>query len=192
MELRVLITGANGLLGQALRMYFERENIYTIATGLGLDRVNCHNHIYENMDITNSVMVNNLLEKYAPNVIINTAAMTNVDQCEIDKKGCKKINCDSIDNFIKYAENKSCHLIQISTDFVFNGNLSRYKEFDNCEPINYYGRSKLYAEQKIINSDIKYSILRTSLLYSVSGGAGGFLLWLKSNLSFSSFTKDPL
>ena len=177
-----MITGANGLLGRALRMSLDRENIDTIATGLGTDRIGSHNHIYENLDVTNSTMVNELLEQYSPDVIINAAAMTNVDDCEIDKKRCQAVNCDSIDHFMGYAKNKNCHFIQISTDFVFNGRLGNYEECDNCDPINQYGLSKFNAEQKIINSNINYSILRTSLLYSVAQGSGGFLSWLKSNL----------
>jgi dTDP-4-dehydrorhamnose reductase len=180
--LRVMITGANGLLGRALRVSLDRENVDIIATGLGVDRVGLHDHIYENLDVTNIMMVNKLLEKYSPDIIVNAAAITNVDDCEIDKKRCEYVNCDSIDHFIEYAKNKNCHFIQISTDFVFNGHVGNYKESDTCDPINQYGLSKFNAEQKIIKSNINYSILRTSLLYSVAQGSGGFLSWLKSNL----------
>tara|TARA_B110000467_G_C18329616_1_gene491978 strand:- start:1034 stop:1888 length:855 start_codon:yes stop_codon:yes gene_type:complete len=177
-----MITGANGLLGRALRMSLDRENIDIIATGLGSDRISSHNHIYENLDITNSIMVNELLEKYSPDIIVNAAAITNVDDCEIDKKRCQSVNCDSINHFMVYAKNKNCHFIQISTDFVFNGHVGNYDESDNCDPINQYGLSKFNAEKKIINSNINYSILRTSLLYSVAKDEGGFLSWIKYNL----------
>ena len=179
-KLTVLITGANGLLGQSLRTLFELNSFTVIATSLGLDRLASHGHTYCELDLNSYHNCSEILHKYKPSIIINTAAMTNVDECEKNQKKCISINAHSIENFIPYVQQYNAHFIQISTDMVFDGKKGNYNEDDICEPVNFYGFSKLEAEQMILKSMQRYTILRTSLLYDVRGD--NFLTRMKYKL----------
>ena len=165
----ILITGANGLLGQELRSLLEKNNFHVIATGLGNDRLPNHNHTYVELDISSSSQCDKVLEKYQPSIIINAAACTSVDQCEIKQDHCLMVNTYGVANFLRYAQEKKPHFIQVSTDFVFDGVSGNYRETDACNPLNFYGFSKLEAENILINSSIDYSIIRTSLIYGPNG-----------------------
>ncbi|MBF25952.1 MAG: NAD(P)-dependent oxidoreductase [Flavobacteriales bacterium] len=167
--MKVLITGGNGFLGKELRMQFQKNNYDVIATGLGKDRISYHNHIYLELDIQSPSKCLEVLQKHQPSIIINAAALTDVDRCQLNQSECLSINCDSLNNFIPYSIENRIHFIQISTDFVFNGKKGEYKENDFCDPVNYYGFSKLEAENKIIKSGVDYAIIRTSLLYNLTG-----------------------
>ena len=163
---KVLITGSNGFLGKKLRIFLEKNDFFVIATGLGKDRLLHHNHIYHKLDITSFKECAYVLNKYNPSVLINAAAFTYVDECEKNKNKCLEINTNSLDCLIPYLLKHNIHLVQISTDFVFDGMKGSYVENDICDPVNFYGFSKLKAENKIINSELSmYTILRTSLLY---------------------------
>ena len=179
-KLTVLITGANGLLGQSLRTLFELNNFTVIATSLGLDRLSSHGHTYCELDVNSYHNCSEILHKYKPSIIINAAAMTNVDECEKNQKKCISINAHSIENFIPYVQQHNAHFIQISTDMVFDGKKGNYNEDDICAPVNFYGFSKLEAEQMILKSMQRYTILRTSLLYDVRGD--NFLTRMKYKL----------
>ena len=178
---KILITGSNGLLGQVLRLILEKHGFIVIATGLGPDRLQHHNHVYKELDITSLEQCAYVINKYKPSVIVNSAAMTNVDECERSKKKCLAVNSSSIDNFIPYVIKYKIHLIQISTDFVFNGFSGGYTENDSCDPVNTYGISKLSAEKKIKNHlGELYTIIRTSLIYGP--GENNFLAWARTKL----------
>lgn len=182
---KILITGANGLLGRQLRILLESNHFPIIATSLGVDRLSSHKHTYIELDITSRDQCAYVLDKYHPSIIINTAAMTNVDECEQRKKECLSINTQSIHNFIPYVNTNNAHFVQISTDMVFDGKKGNYKEIDICNPINYYGISKLEAESIVLNNISAYSILRTSLLYDSYGD--NFLTWIQNKLVNKNF-----
>ena len=168
-KLTVLITGANGLLGQSLRMLLDLNGFNVIATSLGLDRIPSHGHTYCALDVHSYKACSELLHKYKPSIIINTAAMTNVDECEKNQQKCMNINTYSLKNFIPYVQEYNAHFIQISTDMVFDGTKGNYHEDDVCEPVNFYGFSKLEAEKMILQNMPRYTVIRTSLLYDVRG-----------------------
>ena len=180
----VLITGANGFLGQKLSFFLSQNKFNVIATGIGPDRTNItHGYKYISVDITNTKNCEQVLDQFQPDFIVNSAAITDVDFCEKNQKKCFNVNSKSIKNFIPYVQKNKIHFIQISTDFVFEGLNSFYTEDDVCEPINIYGESKLEAESLIKKSNILYTILRPSLLYGIGGK--NFLTWsleqLKNN-----------
>ena len=95
--------------------------------------------------------------------------MTNVDECEKNQQKCMNINTHSLKNFIPYVQEYNAHFIQISTDMVFDGKKGNYHEDDVCDPVNFYGFSKLEAEQIILKNMPRSTIIRTSLLYDVRG-----------------------
>ena len=101
---KILITGGNGLLGQSLRSFLSKENFEVIASGLRDDRLINHNHVYIPLDVSNKTDCVNILNTFNPDIIINTAAITNVDYCEVNKDECLKVNADSVSHFLPFCK----------------------------------------------------------------------------------------
>jgi dTDP-4-dehydrorhamnose reductase len=184
--MKILITGANGLLGQKLvDLIVSKKEHELIATGRGKNRLpNSGSYIYESMDITDSHRTLKIISKYKPDVVIHTAAMTNVDQCEEDRKNCWTINVKAVKYLIDACRKNGSHLVHVSTDFIFNGKEGPLTEDAVPDPVNYYGESKLKAEKSIMGSDISWSIARTVLVYGVAHdmSRSNIILWVKKSL----------
>ncbi len=190
---KILITGSNGLLGQKLiQQLLDKNNFLVIASSKGNDRLGFshQNYLYEKLDITNFIEVKNILSKHLPDIIINTAATTNVDACELDPYACYLNNTKSVE-FIKdvlYAlQNKDYtpHLIHLSTDFIFDGTKGPLTEEEQPNPLSVYAKSKLEAEELIQNSLLKkWTIVRTVLVYGVAKNLSrsNIVLWVKESL----------
>ena len=182
MSYKILITGANGLVGKALRSCLLKYNYNVIASGLGNDRFSILGGVYEELDTTSLDSCEIIINRYRPDVIINAAALTSVDECEENKKSCIKINTNSVLNFIPLVEKYGIHFIQLSSDFVFSGEKGSYNEGDVCAPVNYYGSSKLETEILLLKKLSNFTVLRTSLVYSGDNSRSNFLYWVKSSL----------
>ena len=159
-SMKVLITGANGMLAKAVRSRFENETL--ILTDVAQDAN------VEKLDITNVEDVTKFVSNCKPDVIINCAAYTAVDKAEEDFDLARKINADGPKNLAVAAKNANCILVHISTDYVFGGNLSLeeiYKEDDEKAPETVYGKTKLEGEEAIIANTKQYYIFRTAWLY---------------------------
>ena len=183
----VLITGSNGLLGQKLVAQLQKDpNYKLIATSKGVNRISSiSGFIYEELDITNSAEVANICKKYRPDVLINTAAMTNVDACEDDKEGCWKMNVNAVEYLLAACEKHNTHLIHLSTDFVFDGEDGPYSEGDIPKPLSYYGESKFASEKVLQNSEYKkWAIARTIIVYGLveQMSRSNIVLWAKGAL----------
>jgi dTDP-4-dehydrorhamnose reductase len=188
--MRILITGSNGLLGQKLVHYCIKNDIEFLATSFGRNRNSkCKNSQFQPLDITKSNEVNDVLTHYQPTHIINTAALTNVDKCEDDIEKCRRINVQGVENLLQYAQNHNCHLQQISTDFIFDGEEGNYSEESKPNPLSEYGNSKWLAEQKIFASGYKdFSIVRTSVVYGIGEklSKSNIVLWAIDELKKGS------
>lgn len=152
--MKILITGANGMLAKAVREKFENEEL--VLTDV------------EELDITNLKQVEEFVDGCKPDVIINCAAYTAVDKAEEDLDLARKINADGPKNLAIAAKKVNSTLVHISTDYVFGGNLSLeeiYKEDDEKAPETVYGITKLEGENAIIANTEKYYIFRTAWLY---------------------------
>tara|TARA_S200000501_G_C20729454_1_gene702137 strand:+ start:218 stop:1096 length:879 start_codon:yes stop_codon:yes gene_type:complete len=183
---KILITGGNGLLGQSLRLLLSKKKYEIIATGLNSDRLNTHTHIYRPLDISIQKDCESILNYYMPDIIINTAAITDVDYCELNQEKCLNINTHSINHFLSFCKKNNKKFIQISTDFLFDGKLGPYCEGAKQNPINYYGFSKMMAERKIINANLSsFSIIRTCLVYGNQNDSNNILMWVKRKLDMS-------
>jgi dTDP-4-dehydrorhamnose reductase len=164
----ILITGSNGLLGQKL-IHLLKEKNEVVATSLGSCLIsNQSGFIYQSLDITEEDSILQIFEKYKPDFVINTAAMTNVDACEDDKELCDKINVTAVNYLSTACEKFNSHLIHISTDFIFDGENGPYREDDVANPLSYYGLSKWKSEQLLQQSNCKWAILRTIILYGTA------------------------
>jgi dTDP-4-dehydrorhamnose reductase len=142
------------------------------------------NYTYYDIDITDTEKLNHFLEDKVLHYIINCAAMTNVDQCEAEQEKCDLINVEAVKTLVAATKKDNIHLIHISTDFIFDGENGPYKEEDKPNPINYYGLSKLKAEQAIEQEQIDYTILRTILVYGIvdNMSKNNIVSWVKKSI----------
>lgn len=185
--MRILITGSNGLLGQKLVEALRHDaQVRLTATSRGADRtpVPLGDH-YRSMDITEKQEVNAVFDEVAPEVVIHTAAMTNVDACELDPAACELQNVVATRHLVEAAERHGSHFIFLSTDFIFDGAAGPYSEDDVPAPLSVYGRSKLAGEQLVRKSSLaRWAIARTIIVYGIAEGLsrGNVVLWAKSAL----------
>ena len=184
--MKVLITGSNGLLGQKLLHKLRVDNsIELIATSIGENRVTeKEGYKYISLDITNKQELEKVIYSEKPNVIINTAAMTNVDACEDKKQECDNLNVDAVKYLSDCSLEINSHFIQISTDFIFDGSSGPYTEEAIPNPLSYYGLSKLKSETILLESTCKWTILRTIIVFGVAEklSKGNLVLWAKGAL----------
>ena len=165
--MKVLITGANGFVGHYLVQSALKKNYKVIATGKGECRLpfSSPNFIYEEMDFTNPYSIDLVFEKHKPDVIIHAGAMGKPDECEQNQMKAYMVNVEgTVHLLINAAEHKS-FFVFVSTDFVFDGEKGMYKENDQRRPINYYGRTKMEAEDAVMDYEYDWSIVRTVLVY---------------------------
>lgn len=167
--MKILVTGANGLLGQQLiGLLLKQTDATIVATGKGDNRISFTNDArfsYYPLDITDGVTASAFYEEQAPNIIIHTAAMTNVDECEENKVHCWNVNVTATRFLIDAAKKFRPYIIFLSTDFVFDGLKGPYTEDDIVGPVNYYGSSKVAGEKAIEESGLPGAIVRTCLVY---------------------------
>ena len=184
--MKFLITGSNGLLGQKLIQKLSRlSSVDLIATSIGKNRLShTENYKYVSLDITDKDNVNDVISSENPDVVINTAAMTNVDLCEDEKERCDALNVDAVRYLANACLKVSAHLIHISTDFIFDGEDGPYKEEDKPNPLSYYGLSKLDSEKILYKHECNWTILRTIIIFGVgkSLSKGNIVLWAKGAL----------
>ncbi len=184
--MRILITGSNGLLGQKIIHQWSKNKDYDlIATSRGENRVlEITGFEYCSLDISNREQVLDVVQKYNPDCIINTAAMTNVDQCEVEKEACMALNVDAVQYLLEACELENVFFLHLSTDFIFDGEAGPYDELATTNPLSFYGNSKLQAEQLIMNAQCPWAIARTVLVYGITEGMSrsNIILWVKNSL----------
>lgn len=185
--MKVLITGANGLLGQHLIKLLLKNNYQVVATSRGASRLpfqQADNFIYHPMDITNALETWLVMNLEKPDVVIHAAAMTQVDDCEKNPQLCEQINVQGTSQILTDAETFSSHFIYISTDFVFDGEHGNYEEDDDTKPISLYGFTKMQAEAMVQTCAIPFAIVRTCLVYGnvLSGTRSNIISWVKESL----------
>lgn len=191
--MKILITGSNGLLGQKL-VYKLRSNdsVQCIATARGANRlIKQDGYLYDTLDITDKSNVETVFAKHLPDVVINTAAMTNVDACETERDACWAMNVTAVDNQVQTLEalkkkhsGYNPHFIHLSTDFIFDGTRGPLDELEAPNPLSYYADSKLAAEKIVQAADLDWAIARTVLVYGIvdNMSRSNIVLWVKSNL----------
>ena len=183
---KVLLTGANGLLGQKLVYAFKsRNDIELLATGIGQNRlIDQVNYSYQSLDITNETEVNQTIKQFSPHVIINCAAMTNVDACELNQKQCWDVNVNGVKHLANAVAKLGTHFIHLSTDFVFDGEDGPYNENDIPNPLHYYAKSKLESEKIVIRNCVNWSIARTIIIYGITDNMSrsNLVLWAKGEI----------
>jgi dTDP-4-dehydrorhamnose reductase len=170
MTKQILITGSNGLLGQKLIDLFTERDIPFLATSRGANRnPKCPEKNYTSLDVTKEKEIQRLFESYSFEAVIHTAAMTNVDHCEVNQAECDLLNITATSYLWNACKRHQVHFQLLSTDFIFDGQKGNYSEEDQPSPLNYYGLSKLKAEKLLLGDENKnWSIVRTILVYGMT------------------------
>ena len=161
-KIRIVITGANGQLGTDLCRELQARDIVPLT--------------HSDTEISDMDSVKSVLQRYRPDIIINTAAFVRVDDCESNADTAYRVNVLGARNIAVAAQELGAKLIHISTDYVFGGegepHTIPYTEFDTPVPLNTYGKSKLAGENLVRHLCSRHFIIRSSGLYGVTGASG--------------------
>ena len=166
--MKVLVTGANGFLGYYLVKQLLDKDIEVIATSKGINRLpfeNIKHFNYASMDFNDPFEVHDVFEKFKPNVVVHAGAMSKPDDCENDQWQCYLTNVEGTLNLLANAEEHKSFFLFVSTDFVFDGEKGMYYENDTASPVNFYGKTKLEAEESVMDYTGRWAIVRTVLVY---------------------------
>jgi dTDP-4-dehydrorhamnose reductase len=164
---KVLITGANGFVGYYLAQQLLQKGYTVIATGKRECRLpfKQKSFTYQSMDFTNETDVQNAFEQHLPKIVVHCGAMSKPDECELNRQNAFLSNVTGTIHLLNAAANANSFFIFLSTDFVFDGEKGMYKESDERRPVNYYGETKLLAEDEVMKYRHDWSIVRTVLVY---------------------------
>jgi dTDP-4-dehydrorhamnose reductase len=182
---RILVVGSNGLLGQKMAEQLLRgtQGHITLTSVEDAPVRELESAPYRKLDITSHKQVRDLVAEVHPDVIVNCAAMTNVDACETDRELAWKINVSGVEYLAEAAKKHQALLAHVSSDYVFDGKNGPYVEDDRPEPVSYYGKSKLASENAVRTAGIPCVVARTMVLYGHAAGVkANFALWLIQSL----------
>lgn len=160
--MRVLITGASGLLGGKLARMASNSRLEVFGTYRS-QPVTIKNPVH--LDVTEKSAVLAICSKIHPDVIINAAALTDVDLCEREKDLALVVNAEAVGYLAEVSRVIGAHLVQLSTDYIFDGEKGMYTEGDEPNPINHYGYSKLLGEKKVLSMAESWCIARSSVIF---------------------------
>ena len=183
--MKILVTGANGLLGYKLIQQLSKTlGVTTIATARKQITELPPMVQFLELDITHHDQTMEVLSSEKPDIVINTAAMTQVDQCETEREQCWTANVIGVENVVEACEKNNIHLVHVSTDFIFDGSHGPLDETAKPKPVNFYGESKLAGEQVVQKSKLNWAILRTVLVFGVTPdlSRSNIVLWVKKSL----------
>lgn len=156
--MNILITGANGQLGNEMRTQAQKSQHHYVFTDVA------------ELDITDAAAVEAMVEREKINVIVNCAAYTNVDKAETDEAFAHTLNCTAAENLARAAHKNGATLVHVSTDYVFDGtHCTPYSPDEPAAPASAYGRTKWAGEEAVRHSGCNHIILRTAWLYSPYG-----------------------
>lgn len=178
---RLLVTGISGLLGSNIALIGRNWSNFKIFGTFNSTPVTLGKKSLK-MELRNEQEVTRILKKVNPDVIIHTAAVTDVDKCEENKKIARAVNVEGTERIVNYAQKTDTKVVYISTDYVFDGETGQYTENDEVNPVDYYGQTKLDGE-KIVSTLEGYLICRISVLYGFeSTDTLNFATWILREL----------
>jgi dTDP-4-dehydrorhamnose reductase len=183
--MKIIVTGSNGLLGQHLVPKLTSCGHEVLALGKGPCRVPGHESVsYHDLDLLEFKKVRELISTERPDVLVHSAAMTQVDDCERNRDKCREINVDATENLLEASHPAGSHFIFLSTDFVFDGTKGNYREEDATGPVNWYGKTKCIAEELTKKYPGAWSIARTCLLYGIArySSRTNIISWIRTSL----------
>lgn len=169
---RVLICGSNGLLGQRIALALGgRTDLEVLNTGRQRSFVHDHKLFdYTQLDLGSRSDVRSLMSSFQPTTVVNAAGVADVDWCETHREEAWRTNVATVEHVLDGARRVGARIIHISTDYVFDGRNSPYAESALPCPVNYYGKTKLAAENAVHSSGVPAAILRVCLLFGTAMG----------------------
>lgn len=183
---KILVTGANGMVGQALVRLLSAKGYEVIATGKGPWRSPLRGDQvrYFEADITHPFQMQEIMAREKPAIVVHGAAMTQVDDCELKQNEAHSVNVEATARLLLDAEEYSRFFIFLSTDFVFDGTRGMYQENDAVNPVCWYGQTKVEAEAIVHTAEIPWAIVRTCLVYGPkeTGGRHNLYSWVRESL----------
>ncbi len=185
--MKILVTGSNGLLGQKLvALLSQQPGLELVATSRGSNKLATHHPQvrFVPLDVTDAGQVQRVIGQEQPTHLLHTAALTNVDECELNQADCWAQNVTAVQYLVAACEQHQVHLLHLSTDFIFSGAAGPLAEDAVPGPVNFYGESKLAAEQLVQQCRAPWAILRTVLVYGVAHDYGrtNLVLWVRDSL----------
>lgn len=185
--MKILVTGSNGLLGQKLVARLHHEpGVELVATSRGPNKLAAHFPAvrFVPLDVSSAAQVQQVLAQEQPTHVIHTAALTNADECELNRATCWQHNVSAVKHLSAACAALDVHLTHLSTDFVFSGAAGPLDEEATPAPVNFYGESKLAAEHLVQASPGRWAIARTVLVYGVAHNYGrtNLVLWVRDSL----------
>jgi dTDP-4-dehydrorhamnose reductase len=189
---KILITGCNGLLGQWLVQDLLGRGYEVVGVSKGAGRLQpAERFSYYEADITDDFGIQQILEKEKPHTIVHAAAVTQPDECQLNREHCEAVNVRATAQLLLSAEEHSSHFIYLSTDFVFDGEKGNYAEDDAMNPVNWYGFTKVQAEGIVETSTIPFAIIRTCLVYgkALNGTRNNIITWVRNSLAEGKLIK---
>ena len=189
--MNTIITGSNGYLGQFLCNFLSENGIRVIALSRGENKnLQQVSHNYFGVDLTIEKDVISVVSSLNPDIIIHNAAMSKPDVCAANKEDCLLQNVAATKYLLDAAAKNNARFIYVSTDFIFGEN-GPHSEETIPDPLNFYGETKLMAEELVINSGLSYAIMRPVFIYgpSYEGMKPTFLHWVKNSLENNKVIK---
>lgn len=185
-DMRILITGSNGLLGQKIVAQCLTRGHVFLATSKGENRnPDCPDNVYASMDICSEEDIRTVFNVYNPTHVIHTAALTNVDYCELNPEECNEVNVQAVAKLWTSCKERNIHFQLLSTDFVFDGAKGNYVETDPVGPLSIYAQSKVDAELILQMDEVSnWSVVRTIIVYGDGNNLSrsNIILWAKEAL----------
>jgi dTDP-4-dehydrorhamnose reductase len=184
---RVLVTGANGMVG---RLFVERlaaiPDYDVLATARQPRFAGDASCGYAQLDLTDTHRLVDLVHEFGPQTVVNLGAMTNVDACEEQRDLCWRVNADAVGQMARACRRVGSRMVQVSTDFVFDGLDPLYADGDAPNPVNFYARSKVAAENAVRDAGHEaWCVVRPALVFGARtpSGRGNIVLWVRGELS---------
>ncbi len=182
--MKIIVTGSNGFLGRHLSLSLAGKGFEVHALSRGESRFSpVKNICYHSLELTDVRTVTQIIRDLMPDAIVHTAALSKPDECNADSEKCLAYNVEATRYLADAAKNTNSHFVYISTDFIF-GEDGPHSEDDEPGPLNFYGESKLRAEQLLQQSVLDHCIVRPVFIYGkcLEGMRPSFLHWVKNNL----------
>ena len=179
LAMKILVTGSAGLVGSQVVKDLIEQNYEVYSC---YHKSKPEHGIAVNLDLVNQEEIKTAIHKTKPAAIIHLAAITNVDQCEIQPDLAKKINSRATEILARQAARQNSFFVYVSTDYIFDGKNKMRKESDMPNPLSSYGKSKLEGELVLNNMAFAYAIARTSTPFGFHNLKKSFPIWIKENL----------
>jgi dTDP-4-dehydrorhamnose reductase len=180
---RILVFGANGMLGQRLIEFYSKQPGIQLLGSSVEDEPVFEETDYRQIDMTRREEVKELVYDFYPDIIVNAAAYTNVDLSETEREQAWKTNVKGVEYIAEVSRVIDSHIIHISSDYIFDGKKGPYSEKDKPNPLGYYARTKLASENVLHISGTFNTILRTNVLYGIAHNSRpDFVRWVVNSL----------